>query len=230
MLRPGFYIALATCLWLVGLGSTPGFAQQEWQDNLYNDPNFPNLFGSSPLHRFNAAYQERDYEEAATYLSELLKENPPSLTILHQAIGVYRTLAEGTEDIPQKYQYATSLMTVYEKRLYFTEDTIQTLNRKLNDTFKLLYKHQQYYTKLLELFRSDTQRLGQEVAYYNLIPYAIIASNLYRSGKLDKSEVLETRQQIESIVALHQDESEQQKYQEVSEDVEKILVASLNER
>ena len=221
------FIVIATFGWLITLGSEMGFAQQEWQDNLYNDPNFPNQLTPSSLQRFNDAYHNHNYEKAAIYLDELLEESPVSLSLIHQAIDVYRTLAERAEDLPQKLQRTNSLMAVYEKRLHLMDDTTNTLNRKLNDVFKILYENRQYYPELLRLFQHDTQRLGQDLAYYNLIPYATIASELYRSGKLGKPELLQTKQRIESIVTQHQDEPQQQEYQKVGESAREIFAACL---
>ena len=105
---------IATFGWITTVGLGNSFAQQEWQDNLYNDPSFPNQ-----LQRFDEAY-----------LAKILRVNP------YRAIRLYREMAEQTEDQSQKLQMTNLMLVAYEERLRTTNDTTENLNRKLNDAFR----------------------------------------------------------------------------------------------
>lgn len=215
--------AVALLCWTTLSGLSPGFAQsKEWQDNIdLVDPQ---------LQRFNEAYHSQQYRTAATYHLELLRERPDSPYLLRCGTDIYQQLAQQTDDAYRKLELTNMMLALYEERIRVTGDTVALLNRKINTAFMVLYPLPTYYRELLRLSQKDMQRLGSQIAPYNLMPYASLVCQLYQSGELDRRTVVQTQQWVKDIVAIHPPQSspESYDYQQAEEKVLSMMDACLS--
>ena len=181
---------------------------------------------------YTDAKKQKNYEAAVTPLEWLLENAPdlnPSLYI--NGADIYEELAVKASEPSQKQEYIDQTLTMFDKRLeYFGQgNEADIMNRKANTAVKMMYRDKDQYDRLQEIFSTAVEKSGNELAYYNLVPYMNVAKVQFERGKLDESQVIEIYDEISGIVDQNVSSGGKNanKYAEAGENVDKIFASTI---
>ncbi|MEK6476589.1 hypothetical protein WJR50_03605 [Catalinimonas sp. 4WD22] len=194
------------------------FAQAEWDLLFKGDYD-------EAIEAYNYHFQNKEYKKALPYLEWMLSEHPDANAAQYtMGIELYEKLAEEETNTEKAFGYVQSALNLYDQRLEYFGDTINTLNRKFNTAFKLLYKDSSRYEYLYSLNNDVLERTEMQYAYYNFMPYAIILQSLSKNEDVLKIEEVQAElQKLANITAYHSLSKENTPYERAFQKVKMIL-------
>lgn len=209
---------LCVLIFLYCLSIMKVFAQAEW------DLLFKGEYDEA-LESYNYHFQNKEYKKALPYLEWMLSEHPDANAAQYtMGIDLYEKLAEETTNTEKAFGYMQSALNLYDQRLEYFGDTINTLNRKFNTAFKLLYKDSSRYEYLYSLSNDVLERTEMQYAYYNFMPHAIILQSLSKNADvLEREEVQAELQKLANITAYHSLSKENTSYEKAFQKAKMIL-------
>lgn len=177
------------------------------------------------IESYHFHFQNKEYKKALPYLEWMLSEHPDANAAQYtMGIELYGKLAEETKNTEKAFGYVQSALELYDKRLEYFGDTINTLNRKFNTAFKLLYEDSSRYEYLYSLSNDVLARTEMQYAYYNFMPHAIILQSLSKDeNTLEREEVQAELQKLANITAYHSQSNENASYEKAFQKVKMIL-------
>lgn len=190
----------------------------------WNDYNFEAPF-SKQLKQSVEAFDKGNYQEADQHFRHLLENYPKAGAIVYRnGSEMYAKMAQqAVDDTARKYYINTSL-ALLDSVLYYTNDTVNVLNRKLSRAVQLALPYHEYYDEVLRLFDQSAEQLDHQIAYYNLVPYLAFAHKAYQAGKVDKNYLLKVFDKVKQVAQANADQGDYaHKYREAAEKIDQIL-------
>ncbi len=146
---------------------------------------------------------QSEYNKALTPLNWLYTNNPN----LNQSIYIngakcLSNVIKQEKDPTRKERLQDSVLWMFDQRLEYFDNDAAVMDRKAYEAFKIYYRTPTKYPLLAELFEKAYELNGDDVSYFNLNPYMMLATNYYKSNPtaMPPEKVLDIHTQISDVI------------------------------
>ncbi len=152
-----------------------------------------------------------EYEDAFKYW-EYVYENAPSGSVRHFIDGakIMKAFYEKETEETQKAAYGNKLLEVYDRRIQCFGKEGYVLGKKGMDMFYVLKSD---YSETYQVFKKSIDLEGTNTNPNHIYPYAFIAVELFKQGKLDKEETMNVYQLVNDLTSAEHVEKAEEKDQ-----------------
>ncbi|MEM9339493.1 MAG: tetratricopeptide repeat protein [Bacteroidota bacterium] len=146
---------------------------------------------------------QNEYDDALKPLNWLYTNNPNlNQSIYIDGVKCLSNVAKEEKDAQRKTRLQDSVLWMFDQRLEYFDNDASTMDRKAYEAFKLYYRTPAKYPLLADLFEKAYEMNGEDVSYFNLNPYMMLATNYYKSdpSAMPAEKVLDIHTKISDII------------------------------
>ena len=152
---------------------------------------------------YKVLLSEKKYEEALAPLNWLYENNPNlNQSIYINGVKCLTSVIKQEEDKERIVRLQDSVMWLFDLRLAHFDNDAAIMDRKAYEAFKLYYRTPSRYPFLEELFAKAYDLNGGDISTFNMNPYMMVATRLYKADKekMPAERVLEIHTQISDVI------------------------------